>query len=163
MEWIIEEASLRAASHSFLEDDGFAIVSGCRELGKDNLSGSRSRAGQKVAVRAPQRIIFNDPATLLWHDVPHVRLAQIRELGIMPKQKAFVARSKEEVQGKIAEWVAADPSILILRKTFAPKATFVDAQQPGEKLPNGSGDWEATVEYEELSPDAQRVTGRPLG
>jgi hypothetical protein len=81
----------------------------------------------------------------------------------MPEQKVFVGRSKEEVQGKIAEWVAADPSILILKETFAPKATFVDAQQLGAELPNGTADWEATVEYEELSSDAQRVTGRPLG
>jgi hypothetical protein len=80
----------------------------------------------------------------------------------MPKQKTFVG-PEEELQGKIAEWVAADPSILILRKTFGPKATFGDAKPLGEKLPSGSADWEATVEYEELSSDAQRVTGRPLG
>jgi hypothetical protein len=112
------------------------------------------------AAWAPQRIIFNDPANLLWHDVPHARLAQIPELGIMPKQKVFVGRCKEEVQRKIAEWVAADPSILILNKTIRPKAAFVDPE-PGKLV--GSGDWEATVEYEELSSDAQRVTGRPLG
>ena len=66
----------------------------------------------------------------------------------MRKQKVFLGVSEEEVQSGIAKWVAADPSILILNKS-------------GKLV--GSGDWEATVEYEELSCDAQRVTGRPLG
>jgi hypothetical protein len=80
----------------------------------------------------------------------------------MRKRKVFSGASKDEIQGNIAKWVAADPSILILNKTMIlPKASYVDPQ-PGEKL-IGSGDWEATVEYKELSSDAQRVTGRPLG
>ena len=74
--------------------------------------------------------------------------------------KTFLGASEQEVRGNVAKWVAADPSILILKKTFVTKAAFV-AAQPGKLV--GSGDWEATIEYEELSSDAQRVTGRPLG
>ena len=56
--------------------------------------------------------------------------------------------------GDIVKWIADDPTILILNKTIRPKTSFVD-QQIGEKL-IGSGDWEAIVEYEELSSDALR-------
>ena len=79
----------------------------------------------------------------------------------MRKQKIFSGASEKEVTGDIVKWIADDPTILILNKTIRPKTSFVD-QQIGEKL-IGSGDWEAIVEYEELSSDAQSSTGRPLG
>jgi hypothetical protein len=78
----------------------------------------------------------------------------------MPKRKIFLG-AEEELQGNIVKWLAADKSILILNKTFMAKTSFVD-QHPGEEL-IGYGDWVAIVQYEELSSDAQRVTGRPAG
>jgi hypothetical protein len=79
----------------------------------------------------------------------------------MRKQKIFSGASEKEVTGNIVKWVADDPSILILNKTIRPKTSF-GAMQPGHQLV-GSDDWEAIVEYEELSSDVQRSTGRPLG
>jgi hypothetical protein len=79
----------------------------------------------------------------------------------MRKQKIFSGASEKEVTGNIVKWVADDPSILILNKMIRPKTSF-GAMQPGQQLV-GSGDWEAIVEYEELSSDVQRSTGRPLG
>jgi hypothetical protein len=79
----------------------------------------------------------------------------------MRKQKIFSGASEKEVTGNIVKWVADYPSVLILNKTIRPKTSF-GATQPGQQLA-GSSDWEAIVEYEELSSNVQRSTGRPLG
>jgi hypothetical protein len=52
----------------------------------------------------------------------------------MPKQKVFVGRSKEEVQGKIAEWVAADPSILEGGMHFGGAMFFTDYSMSAPEL-----------------------------